>query len=365
MKRRMSNESGAFALPAVVVVSVLILLLILFAYSALSLDMQRYSLYHGMKQAREDLKSAMMLYCVDSTLCPVSDSAKVELFSGHDVVDVSVSRFGLYEKAVFSNSYPDRYEVLLGKRFEGVERAAFWLCDRHRALSLAGDSRIDGLVYMPLSGINYTDVNGNYYSGEKIPESLLRVSSMELPAADSAQSAYAGRLCSMCVDKVELHNNLRDTIVCGSVVRIKSGFGGSLQVFASDTVIVESGAVLEYPSGIYVDSGENRPFVLLSEGAKLGGYVIVTSRNSDSQLRYPSYVQKKGSALDGFLYVNGSCNLEGDIRGAAYVKDCYYCSNGNVYAGTLYDVRISGSDSLAFPIFLTGPYRRKQVKQMH
>lgn len=352
------------ALPAVLVAAVLILLLILFAYSALTLDMKRYSLYHGKKQQREDLKSALVLYCADSTLCSAGDSVEVELFEGHDAVAVSVRPWGLYERVTFANGYPDEYRVLVGRGYESDARAAFWLCDRNRALSLAGDARIEGLVYMPLSGINYTEVNSRYYSGGQLAETCLRISSAELPAVDSACFEYAGNLCRRNGETVTLESMVRDTVVCGKTVRIVSGFSGSLQVFASDSVIVEAGAVLEYPSGIYVDSGDKRPYVVLKEDAEVNGYVIVTSRNSDSQLRYPSYVQKKGARLNGLLYVDGSCNIEGNIRGAAYVKDCYYRSNGNVYAGTLYDAVVVRSDSLAFPIFMKAPYERKMIKKM-
>ena len=110
--------------------------------------------------------------------------------------------------------------------------------------------------------------------------------------------------------------------------------------------------------------GNRRPYVLLEKGSEVNGYVIVISGAADSQLRYPSYVQRKGAKLGGFLYVDGSCDLEGNINGAAYVKDCYCDFNGNVYAGTLYDAKITRSDSLAFPIFLKGPYAREMIKKM-
>ncbi len=354
-----------FALPAVLVVSVLILMLILFAYSAVTMNMYRYDLYHEKKQLREDLKSALVLYCADSTLCEVNDSSEVDLFACHDKVKVSVERCGLYERVRLSNDYPDEYHVLVGRKYESDSKAAFWLCGRNRALSLAGDARIEGLVYMPLNGINYTEVNTIYYTGERIPEERLRISSNELPPVDSAPFEYARDLCMQNDKKKELSSSVRDTIICGSVVKIRKGFRGNLQVFASDSVIVEDGAILEYPSGIYVDSGERRPYVLLKNGSSVSGYIIVTSRNSDSQLRHPSYVHESGATLNGLLYVDGSCNIEGDIIGAAYVKDCYYYSNGNVYAGTLYDAKVVRSDSLAFPIFLKGPYERKMIKKLH
>lgn len=363
------NKSGhrlnGFALPAVLVVSLLILLLILFAYSAVTLNWHRYSKYHEKKQQREDLKSALVLYCVDSTLCGVGSSTEVELFAGHDSVTISVMPKGLYEMVTFANKYPDKLRALVGRERESGAGAAFWLCDRNRALSLAGNALIEGMIYMPLNGINYTEVNTQYYAGEQIQGRFLRISSPELPAIDESQFEYAKNLCGQSVENVELAKCMRDTVLYGRVVKIRSCFKGSLQVFASDSVLIESGAVLEYPSGVYVDSGNKRPCVVLEKGAEVNGYVIVTSRSSDSQLRWPSYVQKRGAKLRGLLYVDGSCELEGDITGAAYVRDCYCSSNGNIYAGTLYDTRICRSDSLAFPIFLKGPYERKLIKKLH
>lgn len=365
MRGLTGRSMRGFALPAVLVVSVVILLLILFAYSAVTMDMRRYSMYHEMKQLREDLKSALVLYSMDSTLCAAGDSARIGLFEGQAAVSLSSERSGLYEKVTLSNGYPDRYRVLVGRRHECDERAAFWLCDRNRALSLAGDARIEGLVYMPLSGINYTEIDTRYYTGDRIPESSLRISSAVLPAVDSVQYRYAGMLCAGSCDDVRVETAVRDTVICGRTVRIAPGFRGSLQVFASDTVLVGAGAVLEYPSGIYVDSGDRRPYVCLDEGARVSGYVIVNGRSADSQLRHTGYVQKKGARLEGLLYVDGSCNIEGNIHGAAYVRDCYHYSNGNVYAGTLYDAEVVRSDSLAFPIFLKGSYERRMIKKMH
>ena len=117
-----THRLRGFALPAVLLVSVLILLLILFAYSAVTMNMYRYDLYHEKKQLREDLKSALVLYCADSTLCEVNDCSEVDLFVGHDKVKVSVERCGLYERVRLSNDYPDEYQVLVGRRYENDEK---------------------------------------------------------------------------------------------------------------------------------------------------------------------------------------------------------------------------------------------------
>ena len=359
------NNMKGFVLPAVLVASLLILLLILSAYSAVTMDVKIYSLYHEKKQLREDLKSAMLLYCMDSVVCAAGDSAEIVLFDNQEPVKILSRRHGLYEIVEVSNRYPDKYAVMTGRRCESYDTAALWLCDRNRALSLAADARVEGILHMPLNGINYTQIESRYYSGDKIDESKFRISSKELPAVDSSILAYAGELCRRNDGFVELVAPVRDTVISARAVRVRSGFKGSVQIFASDSVLIEHDAVMEYPSGVYVDSGEKRPYVCLERGAEVNGYVIVVSKESDSNLRYPSYIHRKGARLTGLLYVDGTCNIEGKIKGAAYIKDCYSYIKGKIYACTMYDSEIVRCDTFAFPVFMKGPYERKIIKKIH
>lgn len=397
----------ALSLPSVLVFSVVIMLLVLAAYSALSLDFSRYSVHHGRKQLRLDIESAVILLCRDSCLCMPGCMASVRPYAGAGMVTVRRYNWGLYDVAVLSGESPETLAVMLGRFREHPAGAAFWLCDRNRALSLSADSGIDGPVYVPVSGINYTEVGSRFYGGEHIPDSLVMVSGRMLPPADSSVLRYAGTLCrrtaSLCPpgelpsryvtfsdDGVSavLSGEVRDTMLghvhvlgeelefCGSSlvsdilvsarkVVLRAGFRGRMQIFASDTVLVERGACLEYPSGIYVAQGVGRPYVRLDGGSKISGYVIVIGEDSDSELRFPSYIQEAGARVEGLIYVNGSCELGGEIRGAVYIQDCYHFFGGNIYAGTLCGTRISRCDSLAFPVMLEGEYRMRQVKMLH
>ncbi|MDE6872414.1 MAG: hypothetical protein K2O58_02260 [Bacteroidales bacterium] len=410
MIHRKSNIAAfvsGYALPAVLVISVVILLLILAVYSALSLDLRQYSVYHDAKQRREDMEAAIVLLCRDSCLCAYGEAAEVNPFKDRMAIGMRRYCWGLYDIAVMSDSAKDTLVVMLGKYREHSAGAAFWLCDRNRALSLSAGASIAGIAYIPLSGINYTSVGSQYYDGEHLPDNLVRIAGKELPHIECSVSEYARRLCGrtavLCpsgflsseymsfrgsgVSSIvygELQDTLlghvhvigdvlefsaqafvSDIIVSARKVILKSGFHGRMQIFASDTVLVESGVSLEYPSGIYVDSGTSRPYVRLNDGSKVSGYVVVTGECADLQLRYPSYVQEGRAGVEGLLYVNGSCELGGYISGAAYVRDCYSFSEGNIYAGTLYGIRMSRCDSLAFPVLLGGDYHRRQIKMLH
>lgn len=145
----MKTQWKAYALPMVLVLSTVVLLIIFFAYDSLALKYKRYSRYREMHQERENLTSALNLYLHDSLLCATGDSADVFLFDEEDSVRVTVSDWGLYERVCLSNHSPDALTMLVGRRTECPAEAAFWICDRNRALSLAADARIEGWPTSP------------------------------------------------------------------------------------------------------------------------------------------------------------------------------------------------------------------------
>lgn len=145
---------------------------------------------------------------------------------------------------------------------------------------------------------------------------------------------------------------------------IADGFRGSLQLFCTDSVTVGRNVRLESPSGVLV-SGADHPFVSLAGGSRVCGYVAVLNDGKiDQRLEHPCFRQRSGSMIDGLLYVDGSCELEGAVNGAAYIGDCFYEKDGYKYPGVLNNVSVHRSDSVSYPILLTGPYRRREIKKV-
>jgi len=69
-KKKESISLSAFSIPSVMVISILICLFILFAIAFFNFSNYYYSYYHRTKQQKEDMNSALVLYCNDSTLLP-------------------------------------------------------------------------------------------------------------------------------------------------------------------------------------------------------------------------------------------------------------------------------------------------------
>lgn len=374
---RINGKIRAFALPGVMVVCVLMMLTILMAWSLVGLSLSLHRNYHLRKKLMEDLNSAIILYCRDSVACLPGDTVDVTYYDGAAKIRMTSGRWGLYEYVSVSpvNDVGDLcLTKLVGRKEECPEKAAFFLCDRNRALSLAGRSSISGLTYIPLNGINYTEMHGSYFSGDEVPQEMLRVAGKSLPELDSAAIDYVRNLrVEKTLDpdfreEIEIGGNINasDAIVVADRVRVRSGFKGSVQIFCTDSVTVESGAELLFPSGIFIDSDSGYPCVTLEPGSKVNGYVVVLNGdNYDLELRNPTCRQAQGSSVCGLVFVDGSCEISGCISGAAYVKDCFCSSEGYNYAGVLFDTVVERCDTIAYPVLLKGKYSRRVIKNIY
>lgn len=130
---RIDRKMTGAALPTVLVVSVFMLILVLAALTYLSMDMQLYAGWHRERQQRMDLFSALKICCCDST---VFDEDSVSLFLFSEVpVNVYRQGWGFYE-IMTASSGPYLISRLVGAASDSYTHAAFWLCDRNRALSL-------------------------------------------------------------------------------------------------------------------------------------------------------------------------------------------------------------------------------------
>lgn len=416
--RKMLNLKTRFrgaTLPVVMVISILVLLVVLFVYSLWDMSFLYYSTHHYRKQQQENLNSAIVLYSNDSTFLGEYNEEKVFTLFETDTtstVRFITRRWGFYE-SIHVSSHNGNFSStrLLGKKQECDHRAALWLCDRNRMLSLSGETEIRGRVFTPLSGINYSEIDGEPYKGEKIPQILLDIAGVQLPPIDSVNLTFPEKLKENRELSVDLpvstepyysfheptayfnvtaeKENMDEALIRGNVVlfadeltipasskineaivvarkvTIEEGFTGSMQIFCSDSVLIGENVTLQYPSGVFVDAAITYPFVSLSEGSKLNGYVIILGKIRDEELLFPSYRQSGNSLVRGLLYVNGTTNVQGEISGAVYLKDCFFASDQNVYAGALFNTRISRNDNIAYPIFLSGEYTRKEVKSIY
>lgn len=383
-------HTDAFSLPAVVVISALVMLLMLFAFSLRTLDFQNHDAYRDRKQERLDIRSAASLYMCDSTLLDGKDSVCVSLYGdGEEPVLIKCRPWGLYEVVSFRRSEDDPFArtYLMGRAAESSFRAAFWISNGNVPLSLAGSATIKGPVYSPQKGdkwsvpripralwkqldslkhlydasMEYCGATGEYVSFDSTTV-LVRCNERKktIHRLNGNIILYGGRLV------ISGESDIHDILIVARSVVIESGFRGSAQIICADSILVKPGVQLAYPSGLFVDSsGQNAPCVTIGESSSVAGYVgIHWGEKYHYVLENPCFRLRKNAHVQGLVYIDGSCELEGSIKGAAYIKDCFYREGRVFYAERLCDVTIERNDSLAFPILMDGPYRRKIAKTL-
>lgn len=401
------DKINGYALPTVLVVSVLISLIILLSMSLVSMDRQYYALFHRQKQRIMDLHSLAALSMVDSTMMNADSLSGVFLFgSMHPELSISKRKWGLYEVFSFhSSDLPFSITQIVGRKASSFYQSELYVADNNRPLSFAGTTNVDGSIYIPQSGVNYTEFDSEPFSGQKVTDEGLRIASKSLPQIDSAYYHYLDSLAGLkksawyyknidsgnnsfnnrtnlvyCreqdhsfslqgntvlyADKIRIDKSsmLDGVLVMANTAYIQDGFVGRLQLFCSDTVILGKDVHLRYPSGVFVSSWNNNPCVIMHNGSSVDGYVIaLNGGREDRAMNNPCLRQEPDVSVCGLLYVDGPACLAGRISGSAYLRDCYYEVSGYKYPGVLYNCCFQRNDNVGYPLIVKGPYRRKAI----
>lgn len=406
----------AFSLPTVIVISILICLLILFAIDLFSFNNYYYSYYHRAKQQKEDINSVFVLYCNDSTLLKkIKEEGYYQLYEDNPQTSISIKtrKWGLYECAEV-RATDDHFSSirLLGKAQECDYEAALWVCSRDMPLSFGGKSEVKGNTYIPTNGIKYIELGTLPFQGKEIKDHYIDLSEKELPEVDrsnlylmdeylketemmpSPEDSRYKDYYSFSEEEVHfympsdinqfsmkghvvLHGDeitlsaetiLNDVILLARRVIVNEGFRGSVQIIATDTVILGKNAHLRYPSGIYLKGNNDKTHLRMEENSILNGYAIIfgTTENNTENYVEENFRQAPDAVFNGLLYVDGVAHLQGKCYGGAYLKECYYLSSDKAYATTICNAGIYRNNQIGFPFFFKqSNYRRKDIKTLN
>lgn len=406
---RFKRKIEAYILPIVLLVGTLMILALSALFNLWDLDSQLFYGNRIKKQKRAWLESALTLWEADSTLLLRLDPSGAFVLFGDDppsVVKVEADRWGLYELMKFTTADErEKLALLAGNAFASRLDAALYVCNNGRIFSLAGPSDIKGKVYTSESGIEYNRVLSDYYSGRRVPASDLKVSEAGFPQLDSAsldsvmsligrtqsakrsgihqkkvsffdptefiyadnlgKSSFSGNVVVCSNNKMEIDSTsrLNNIIVIAPNVTVREGFRGSLQIIASDSVILERGVNLSYPSGILMCETSESSYLAISDSSKLDGYAIFKLRDKlDEERRTVNYTQGVGSRVRGLVWVDGISQIHGTIMGSLYVNhSAYFAAHGN-YTGILYNASVYEGEEMAFPLWMESYYRKKTIK---
>ncbi len=300
-----------------------------------------------------------------------------------------------------------RLQALVGQVPDQVGQSSLWVAEEGLPLVLAGQSRLSGTLYLPQAGLRAASRPDQRFSGSYTPERNWKtVPSSALPINTHITQSVVNLLDSLCqvapsaqltywqnqqevqawnaptkhlqvrgdliLDQVRLAGRIQ-LLVSGSVyihrgvqlehiqlvarnIFFEQGFQGTLQAFASDTLVVGAAAQLYYPSVLAVFAEPERPgFLSIERACEIEGSILYLGENPSAQAGlFPQVQLSKNSQLWGSLHVAGSLSLGATVAGHVATKRFVLLTHAGVFRNHLLDACIHSdrrAPAFAGPLF--------------
>lgn len=402
----------ASALPTALIISTLMFLIVMGYLLILENDITYEAGQHYQYQQRLYTESGFLYYIMDSLSGTITanDSIRISLFPDdpHSTVTLTRKIWGVYDIITITPEHSGERSIrLFGKVMPENIHPVLWMRNNQKSILISGDTRIAGASCLPDNGIRYGQIQSRFFSGIALNEEQIHISTSELPPLNSLRIAeiissietnetmltpedlppyrsfYATTLNSWSGDTlsgVNLQGNfclhadslyirsdcrLNNILITAGKIRIGSGFRGRLQLIARDSVIIEDGVTLEYPSGICLIAENSSPFISLDANASINGYILLESDNHTSNGLSPHYKQHPSATVRGWIRINGIAQIQGKVNGSVWLRDSYFFSPQGYYADILYDLNGSANERIAYPLVCGGRYERRCIQWLY
>ncbi len=281
------------------------------------------------------------------------------------------------------------------------EDQALYLQETHNPLVVVGNTKIIGKSYLGVLGVKRGSIAGHSFYGEALVYGEVFQSKNTLPELNNmfylkktkellleslgseiewitpgirlkhsfnekTKLLYGGEKMTLSDEKlignivvladslivVERYSQLEDVILLAAKIVIKEGFEGSLQAFASKSIVIENNILLKYPSALVLAEVENfnpeieknnDPKIEIHNNSIVRGLVCYLS-DSDDQRRSSHISIEKSAKVNGQVYCMQNLELKGEIAGTAYVKGFVSTEFGGSYQNHIHNGEIDGFD---------------------
>ena len=381
MQIDLGKELKASALVYTVLISLILSLITLSLVTAMQLHNQRIAEITDMHQVVRNVNSGVNLMLADASLGRSKVEAKDLFGDGIDSVYLRRITWGGFE--VISVRAKRRRQksakhVLIGSLLPDT-MDVLTIADKGKPLSLCGDTRIEGSVRVPKSGVKRAYIEGKNYVGKQLIYGNQSKSSSSLPLVsiptfnelishdvevidyedlqvltversfgdkqllvetfdgiDLSRMSCSGNILIRSETAIHVGSSteLSGCILSAPKISFDRGFEGDVQVF-SDSVSIGLETRLKYPSGIYAKDGN----VSMGEGAVLAGYIVMESSNTD-----PIVSLGQDARVYGTLYNEGKTELKGAVYGELLTGGFILRTASATYENHLLDAVISQSE---------------------
>lgn len=395
LKQKLKGGALYIALIICIIIGIILSVMILIAH----FNQRQVLNFQADAQLEWDLRSAV--HIAQSSYFSDSDAGQWKLLDNEDSLRLRTGLWGTYRLigAEAKNNRKTLKEYGLYGSFLPAD-TALYMEDAGRPVSLAGTISLKGAAYFPAGGFRTAWLEGQgsvidgsisrhiRQAGNSLPpvDNTLSDELMDLlknpeQADDSLGSLDAQKITQPFSQKallvrsgnfelsscqlsrhiklvanqeinVDSSAHLDNVLLIAAKVRFKKGFRGTVQVLASDSIVLEEGCRLDYPSSLTVlsevDGGAGLKGIFIGEKCRVEGCLLALNRGTGAQK--VTVTAAGGSEFYGLVYSSDYAGLQGTLYGsllctklllqtpsAVYENHLFNCSiDPGMYAGTLY-----------------------------
>lgn len=392
-------KAGALQLTMfiVVVIALLLATFILFIHTHKTFDSQTDFVIETVENTNKGIQ-----YALNNTL-PENDTIPINL-EDEDFKTLKVQRdfWGVFEKVTSIARIKNKTikkMALVGASQPEMDRLVLYVEDHNRPLVLVGNTKIEGVAYVPKQGVRTGNIAGHSYYGEALiygatkssntlpklkPEILLQIEhiinkiksidqNQFLDLSKSHQNSFlnplqvvysstdillseislTGNIMVQSDTKVIVNesSNLKDIILIAPKIEIQSDVKGVFQCFASKEISIGKNCNLNYPSALVLTEGTRQvdsvgnnnetPFIKVIKGAKIKGVIayLGTSKNYK-----PQVFLDENTTITGEVYCNQNLELLGTVQGSVFTSNFVASQSGSIYQNHIYNGKIIVND---------------------
>jgi cytoskeletal protein CcmA (bactofilin family) len=391
-------KSGALQLTVFIAVLIALLLsgLILYAYTFGYMKEQSKGAIENMRLADTGID-----YLLKQQEISIDTLAIDFIKKEHQSVKVHLSQWGIFEKAYTLCQFRKKKFVkiaIIGSLVNSETSATLFLQDTQNPLSLVGNTKINGIAYLPVQGVKTGYIAGQSYYGSQLIYGTIKSSTPSLPQLDKnlletllyylktykppsqqdyitieannkthysfkekTKSAYSQE--PIILENIEITGNiiiksdtlikirktalLKDLILIAPIIEIEEGTTGNFQVIASSRITVGKNCELSYPSALvlFQDNKDNRPTIssdkldnqiYIDSGTTIKGSVCYFQTKELTDFSTQVILESE-ARVRGQVYCNGNFELRGTVSGSVTTKQFVANQSGSIFVNHIYN----------------------------
>lgn len=397
MRYRFNGNALFITVIISVIVGLLSSLLLLLAYN----NMFFQNSLESEERLSRNLRSAIDLALADTSLVFDEQILSKEM-SDHtgDSISIKKGNWGIFNIASVTASYNGKRKIknfFFGDSGGPLLDGCLYVADHKAPIMLVGNTLLTGNAVLPKAGIKPGYIDQRGYDHNQLIRGKVRDAADSLPHIDQQlvyrwanvrrgpiESILPDTMASSFSDtprtiylknpitlsacslsghililsdsavRISASASLENVIVSAPVIEVDPGFSGTVQLQASDSIILHNNCHLRYPSALVLikKTGVSfQPAIRIGENCELTG--IALSHSSDRNDQIKTYVElDRNSMVSGVVYVSGSLELKGSVHGTVLADQFIAKFASSILVNYLADVEINRS---ALSSFFTGP----------